>query len=132
MKLNEGSMFQHQQAKELGSFSYVVLGLQLRTEENGYGINHLDQSYVKVFPHYATFPMFQNVAVYPVPLYVGSTMNAVLSVSIVVLSHNSQLDKIMEDFSPPAAFIALYSPVSARQYCGGFLLVPDKFPCAAS
>jgi hypothetical protein len=42
MKLNKGTMFQPQQAVELGSFSHMVLALEWRIEERNYGISLSD------------------------------------------------------------------------------------------
>ena len=36
--IENGSLFQSQQAADLGSFGYTVLALELRIEEMGYGI----------------------------------------------------------------------------------------------
>jgi hypothetical protein len=39
MELNKEAMLQPQQAAELGSFGHVVLSLESRIEERGYGIS---------------------------------------------------------------------------------------------
>ena len=43
MGLNEGAMFQPQQEAEVGSFGRVVLALESKTEERGYGLSLYNQ-----------------------------------------------------------------------------------------
>lgn len=37
MKLNEGVMFKHKQAEQLGNFGHVILSLSSKTEDEHYG-----------------------------------------------------------------------------------------------